>query len=293
MEPFLEKIPNLVGESFFAIRRVSQEMSWGWHYHPEFELCWSEKGYGKRIVGNSIEKFEEDDMVFMGENLPHSFQTASEFKNRKNGLYVQNVVLQFKKNVFGDFLQTIEMNKIKEMLENAAYGLHITGKLKIKLKELIDNMLEEKGFLKINILLNILFEIAQSPEDCRKLSTLKYSRITNPETNRIGNVFGYIQSNFKKNLTLNEVAEIANLTPNAFCKYFKRRTNKSFVEYLNELRINYSCELLMTDKYSIKEVAALTGFNNRSNFNRHFIKLVGKTPSNFQREYKSTKFKMV
>ncbi|UZR93846.1 AraC family transcriptional regulator [Chondrinema litorale] len=288
MEPFLEKIPNQVGESFFSLRRVSREMTWGWHFHSEFELCWSEKGYGKRLVGNSIEMFEEDDMVFMGENLPHSFHTASEFANKKNGLYVQNVVIQFKKEIFGKFLHIHELKKINEMLQAATYGFQIKGELKEKLKVIIEKMINETGFAKMNSLLLLLNEIAERPEDCRKLSTLKYSRITNPETNRIGNVFQYLQKNFKKNITLQEVAEVANLTPNAFCKYFKRRTNKSFIEYLNELRINYSCELIMTDKYSIKEIADLTGFNNRSNFNRQFIKLVGKTPSQFSKEYKST-----
>ena len=288
MEPFLEKIPNQVGESFFSLRRVSREMTWGWHFHPEFELCWSEKGYGKRLVGNSIEMFDDDDMVFMGENLPHSFQTASEFANKKNGLYVQNVVIQFRKEIFGKFLQIHELKKINEMLQAATYGFQIKGELKEKLKVIIEKMINETGFAKMNSLLLLLNEMAEHPEDCRKLSTLKYARITNPETNRIGNVFQYLQKNFKKNITLNEVAEIANLTPNAFCKYFKRRTNKSFIEYLNELRINYSCELIMTDKYSIKEIADLIGFNNRSNFNRQFVKLVGKTPSQFSKEYKST-----
>ena len=285
MEPFLEKIPNKVGESFFALRRVSEAMNWGWHYHPEFELCFTEKGSGKRIVGNNIEFFDDGDMVLLGENLPHAFQSSKQFILDPN-CFAQNVVVQFKKELFGSMLENPEMGNIKNLLQKAAFRIQIKNKLKLKVASLIEELLQAKGFQRLNVLMTLLNEIAEDSKNCRNLSTLKYHTISNPETSRIGKVIDYIQTNFKEEISLNEVAELANLTPNAFCKYFRKRTNKSFVEYLNELRINYSCELLMTDMYSVKEVAALTGFKNRSNFNRRFFKVVGKTPSDFSNEYR-------
>ena len=288
MEPFLEKIPNQIGESFFAMRRKGGAMNWGWHYHPEIEICFTEYGSGKRIVGNSIEYFQDGDMVLLGENLPHAFQSDKKYEYDETENLLQNVVIQFKEDLFGGMLEFPEMGNIKQLFQKAAFGLQINGKLKQRVSKLIDNMLFEKGFKKLNILLMILNEIAESPEDYRKLSSIKYAKIKNSESSRIGKVISYIHDNFNKELTLNEVAEIANLTPNAFCKYFRKRTNKSFVEYLNELRINQSCELLMSDMYSVKEVAAMTGFKNRSNFNRRFFKVVGKTPSDFSNEYKES-----
>ncbi len=286
MEPFLEKIPNQLGESFFAMRRESEAMNWGWHYHPEIEICFTERGSGKRIVGNNIEFFDNGDMVLLGENLPHAFQSDKDLKDAKH--IVQNVVIQFREELFGNMLEYPEMGNIKALIQKASYGLQINGRLKQRVSSLIDELLQAKGFKKLNLLLLVLNEIAERPEDYRMLSSLKYSKIKNSESSRIGKVISYIHSNFKKDLSLNEVAEVANLTPNAFCKYFRKRTNKSFVEYLNELRINQSCELLMSDMYSVKEVAAMTGFKNRSNFNRRFYKVVGKTPSDFSNEYRES-----
>jgi AraC-like DNA-binding protein len=183
-------------------------------------------------------------------------------------------------------MENPEMSNIKSLLQKTAFGIQIKHELKQRVAEILEDLLKEKGFKKLNLLLVLLNEIAENPDNYRLLSSLKYNKISNPDTSRIGKVVNYLQSHFKDEIMLNEVAEVANLTPNAFCKYFKKRTNKSFVEYLNELRINHSCELLMTDMYSVKEVAAMTGFKNRSNFNRRFFKVVGKTPSDFSNEYK-------
>ena len=235
------------------------------HQHEEIQLSYIVEGEGTLIVGDTINYYKPDDILVIGSNIPHVFK--SDVQSNKNS---HMLTLFFTESSFGEaFFQLEELKESNNFFKRSKQGFKVISHKK-SLKALFFQLNGASKMRQFILLLELL-QIT-SKANYKSLSSFIYDKkYTDIEGNRMRDVFDYTMENYNSNISLNTVAEIANMTKNAFCKYFKKRTNKTYVQFLNELRIEHACKLLSTQKESsIIEIAEQTGFNNISNFNRQF-----------------------
>lgn len=249
------------------------------HFHPEFELVYIVESFGKRIIGDSIEPFCEGDMVFIGSGLPHVWLNDEVFYKKMPHLKARALVLYFNKNIFSPlFYEMKESLKINEFFQNASRGICINGKTKDTIVEKLECLLHKNGFEKIVGFFEIMRILSES-DDLHFITSDGYShRLQHSETDRLSEVYKFVQQNFKENIPLSAIADISNLTPQSFCRFFKKRTGKNYVEYLNEVRIAAACKYLLETDSSISEIAYNCGYKTVSNFNKLFKIITGNSP---------------
>ena len=253
-----------------------------WHYHQELELVYIEKSTGTKFIGDCIEQFSPGDLVMIGSCLPHLWLNDTKYFESK-GLIAAAKVIHFHPDCFGKgFFNIPEMHKIHKIIEDTKVGVRIEGKSKDKIIRLIESLFYENEFDKVMSLLKILRLIAEEPEKTF-LSSHSFinSYAKNPNT-KLDKVYEFILNNFKEEINLNRIADLVHMNPSAFSRYFKQTTNKTFVQFLNEVRIGYACKILMNqgDK-NISEIAFECGYKNLSNFNRQFKLITKKTPRDY------------
>ncbi|TKK67757.1 AraC family transcriptional regulator [Ilyomonas limi] len=253
------------------------------HYHPEVELVYIKESYGKRVIGDKIEPFYAGDLVLVGSNLPHVWLSDENFHQGLESTRAKSVVTYFNKDIFGDgFYNLREVEKINVLFRNAQRGLKIEGATRIKIIDIIERLVYKTGFDRVLGLLEIL-HILSTSEDIQFINSETYSGVVyNKDTDRLAEVFKYIKTSFGTDITLNDVAKKANLTPQSFCRLFKKRMNKHFMEYLNEVRISHACRYLMDTDCSISEIAYMSGFKTVSNFNKVFKENTGYCPTSYR-----------
>ena len=249
------------------------------HFHPELELVYITESYGKRIIGDCIEPFATGDMVFIGSNLPHVWLNDEIFYKDFPHLKAKAIVLYFNKNIFSkEFYEMKEVLKINEFFQNAEKGIRITGETKDFVEQKLKKLLQKKDFEKIIGLLEIL-DILSHSKDTSYIASDGYNpKLKHSETDRLSEVYKYVQSHFMDNISLAMIAGIANLTEQSFCRLFKKRTGKHFVEYLNEVRISSACKYLLDTDWSVSEIAYNCGYKTVSNFNKLFKNITGSSP---------------
>ncbi|WNW02388.1 AraC family transcriptional regulator [Tenacibaculum sp. HL-MS23] len=247
------------------------------HQHDEIQISFIERGKGTLLVGDKVSSYFENDIFIIGSNLPHAFKSD---KNTEDTSKMLSIF--FTTSSFGDsFFELNELAEIKKFLSKTLQGLVI----KTHKNEIIKNFIKLKDASKLErfiLFLEVLkiFSNAKSAPLSMFVYDKKYSDI---EGKRMRNVFDFTLENACQNITLDDIASVANMTKNAFCKYFKKRTNKTFVRFLIELRIENACKLLSTNKdLSINDIAFKSGFNNISNFNRQFKMIKHMTPNTFR-----------
>lgn len=248
-----------------------------WHHHPEYELTFKINVSGKRIVGDSYEEFEPGDLVLIGPDLPHTWVSDKKVKDKSCDF----VVIQFSGSLFNSFTGLPEFDNIKRLLQSCRHGLHFKNSRPFK--ELILSLPGKTGVEKITGLIDLLNQLSQ--QKGRKLASAEYdiSQAKNSEP-RINKVCTYVEQNFAKPITINDAASIINISPSAFCKFFKRATGKTFSDYVNDLRVGYACyQLIETDK-QISTIARSAGFESLTYFNRVFARKKHSTPREFRNE---------
>ena len=247
------------------------------HQHDEIQISFIEKGTGTLLVGDTISSFAENDIFILGSNLPHAF------KSDKNGTEKSKMLtLFFTETSFGEsFFKLNELAEINYLFSKSLQG----SNLKSNRPEIIKNFLKLKKASKLErfmLFLEILKMVSEATSHPLStfVDTKKYS---DTEGKRMRNVFDFTIENAHQKISLEDIASIANMTKNAFCKYFKKRTNKTYISFLTEVRIENACKLLKSDKdVSINEIAYEVGFNNISNFNRKFKELKKMTPISYR-----------
>jgi AraC-like DNA-binding protein len=249
------------------------------HFHPEFELVYIVESFGKRIIGDSIEPFCKGDMVFIGSQLPHVWLNDEIFYKKIPDLKAKAWVLYFDKNIFAPlFYEMKESFRINEFFQNASRGICINGKTKEVIAEKLKCLLPKNGFEKIVGFFEIMHVLSESDE-LNFITSDGYSHsLHHSETDRLSEVYKFVQQNFKDNIPLSTIADISNLTPQSFCRFFKKRTGKNYVEYLNEVRIAAACKYLLQTDWSISEIAYNCGYKTVSNFNKLFRNITGSSP---------------
>lgn len=247
------------------------------HQHNEIQISFIEKGNGTLLVGDSITRYDENDIIIIGSNLPHAFRSDKNAVSKSKMLS-----LFFTENSFGEhFFELNEFTILNSFFKKSQQGLVIQSK-KTKIISLFKELKQASKMRRFIIFLEILELISKSKT--KTLSTLVYKKsFTDIEGKKMRAVFDFTTENSHKTIYLEDVANVANMTKNAFCKYFKKRTNKTYISFLTELRIENACNLLLSKKeIPIAEVAYLVGFQNLSNFNRKFKEIKKVTPLQYR-----------
>lgn len=279
---------SLSGIKSIQIKKVDQFfLDTPFHFHHLCELVWVEKSYGKRIVGDHVDNFDDGDLILMGPNLPHIWQNDQVFHRKKKGYRVKATVIYFP----SDFLlnltdeQTI-LRPTQELIRRSSRGLKFNGVTNQKVSAILSAISEEEGFKKIIHFLQAIDILSQSRE-YEYLASLSFKNLYDEkDTGRIHKVYQHLIQNFHRDIELQEVSNLCYMTPNAFCRFFKSRTQKSFTQFLNELRIGHACKLLHDENYSIADVCYECGYNNLANFNKFFKTITQTTPSEYRKKLK-------
>lgn len=277
MKPFIEKLPLTEDRSFVAQTHRTPNFEVPWHQHVEYELILFTEGAGLSFIGNYVGTFETGDVFFLGSNLPHTFQKSHE------DLITSAVVVHFKEDFWGEeILNLPESKSIKDLLQRSVHGLKISGITKEILQEKIKELEAKKGFWRITKLCECLAVLAETKEYVT-VSTQEIKALNPKDQERIDKVFHYTMENFREPIQLSVISKKAGMSIPAFCNYFKKRTKKTYIDFVNEVRVGHACKLLLTTQMSVLQICFECGFNTVANFNRQFLKIKKTTPSQFRK----------
>lgn len=259
------------------------------HRHNEIQLVWVKKGEGTLIAGNRMVPFKPGGIFLIGANQPHLFKSNPEYFEEKSRLQIHSLNIFFDPDVlFNDLLRFPEMSAIKRFIESSSHGLQIPEKNKKQIAEFILKIKKTAQGYRLAAFIEMLQYMAGIKQSI-PLSTKSYSApITDHEGLRINDIYQYTMDNYSEDISLEEIAAIVHLTPQSFCRYFKKHTLKTYTAFLNEVRINEACKKLIHNDFSnISGIAYQTGFNNVVTFNRVFKSIIGKSPREYFKEYKN------
>lgn len=283
-KPAFEAIAPNFGHSYTYNRydESLENKNNGWHYHPEIELVYVNGGSGKRQIGSHVSYFRDGDLILIGSNLPHCGFTDKATGNSSE------TVIQMKPDFLGnDFFSIPEMANIQKLLTVCKSGIAFSGRTKRKVGEKMEIMEHQTDFQQLLSILNILNELSSSQE-LQVLNAEGFSLQTEIKDNdRINVVFNHVKANFKEDISLDVIADLVSMTVPSFCRYFKKITNKTFVQFVNEYRLVHASKLLAEQTMNITEVCYESGFNNFSHFNKSFKAFTGQNPSEYRNQLKT------
>ncbi|MDC6367311.1 MULTISPECIES: AraC family transcriptional regulator [Flavobacteriaceae] len=279
MKPIIQKLPLSEGTSFVARTYETPLYETPWHQHETVELMLSQAGEGSLFAGDYIGEFKVGDVYMFGKNLPHWFRKLDHLRGK-------TVVVQFKEDLFGQvFLNLPELSKIKSLLQISRMGLRLKGGLRKQIKKRLTKIESLNGYEQISVLLDCLHSISLSKE-YDLLTNTHFSAYSEEEQMRISAVFDYTLNHFTDQIKLEQVANLTNQSVSNFCKYFKKNTKKTYIQFLNEVRISHTCKLLKNTDKTITEICYESGFRNWSNFSSQFKKTCGVSPSEYRSQFK-------
>jgi AraC-like DNA-binding protein len=252
------------------------------HQHPEIQLMLILEGEGTLIAGDYVGRFGPGDLYVIGSRQPHVFRSDKKYYQPKSKWRTKAVSIYFNENYWGEsFWQLEELKAIRKFVARSAHALQITGKKKENIAAMMVALKSRQGIDKLILFFSLLKEFVEV-KGVKSLAVSPSGNKFNPEEGKRMNAivsFAFRESHRK--IYIREVADVANLSVEAFCRYFKLRTQKTFTSFLHEVRISHACQLLIAKDKSIQEVSDLAGFTNLSNFNRIFKRVTGKAPSRY------------
>ncbi|MFB9843146.1 AraC family transcriptional regulator [Mucilaginibacter ginsenosidivorans] len=277
-----EITPLTPSDCFTIFSRVKQKFDFPLHYHEEYELNLILNASGaKRVVGGHIEMIDDVELVLIGPNLYHAW-----FTHQCQSEQITEVTIQFHKDLFDErFLKRNQLSFVKSMLEHSQRGILFSHDTVLALKERLLSLDKKTGFDSVLELLSILHDLSIS----RNMRTLSDLTFTNEKfyynSRRIEKVFEYMNTNYNRQVSLAEVSRIANMPEASFSRFIKKRTGKTFIDSLNEIRLGHASRMLIDTTNTIAEIAYKCGFNNISNFNRIFKRKKFCIPKEFRETY--------
>ncbi len=290
MKAHLMKIHLEAEHSFSVHYDIAPHFYNHWHYHPELELVHFIKGYGRQFIGDHIHHFKANDMILLGSNLPHWFRSDDKYLRKNSTLQVEAIVVHFTPECLGaGFFKLPENKDVLKLFDKAQQAVRIKHQTRIAVAGYMQQLVTARKGERIILLMQILHTIAGSRQTktvCSKGLDFHYNEM---EADRMNNIYQHIMKNFSREITLEQIAGVAHISPNSFCRYFKSRIKKTFSQFLMEVRIGHACKLLAETRKTIAEVCYESGFNNFSNFNRHFKTITGKTPMAHRKHYQEMK----
>lgn len=288
MTSILQKLPTTYESAFFAKTLNSTQFHAPWHHHNELEIILISAGSGSCFVGNYTGKYSPGNVFLIGANVPHIFSSDS-LTEASSGVQVQ-----FKADFWGtDFTLLPEFSDIRNLFEQSKSGIKISAHCEQPLAERIKELEVQRGFDRIITLCSCLNMIA-ADNGYQLLSTTNIHTLVGQKRDRLEKVFKFTSEEFARVITLKEVADIAGMSIPAFCDYFRKTVKKTYIEFLNEVRLSFACNLLIESDMTVSEIFFQSGYNTPANFNRQFLKYKGISPSifrkSFHKNYLSTKW---
>lgn len=285
MKAVFEQLSTEQSSSFILRQFDVPKFEAPFHFHPEYELTLILKGEGQRYIGQQVNEFIAGDLVFLGANLPHCWVNQP-IENEN----ASAIVIQFGELFLGKGVGNLpEMKKVKAFLEKSKSGFEIVGKTKETITEKIIGLHHNSPLQKIAGLLEIFDILSQTTEVITIDDFFFEHRYNQSETARFQKIFSFLIENFKEEINLEQIANIADLSPTSFCRYFKNITKKTFVEVLIEFRLQFACQLLNKTELPIQQVAFESGFGDVPYFNKLFKKYKNATP----KEWRSREFQFL
>jgi AraC-like DNA-binding protein len=277
-----EITPLTPGDCFTIFSREKQKFDFPLHYHDEYELNLIINAKGaKRVVGGHIEVIDDLELVLVGPNVYHAW-----FTHQCQSPAITEITIQFHKDLFDDkLLRRNQLSFVKNMIERSQRGILFSQETIAALQDRIRSLNKKSGFDSVLELLSILHDLSIS----RNMKTLSDSSFSNEQfhynSRRIEKVFEYMNGHYNMQITLAEVAKIANMPEASFSRFIKKRTGKTFIDSLNEIRLGHASRMLIDTTNTVAEIAYKCGFNNISNFNRIFKRKKFCIPKDFRETY--------
>ncbi len=291
MRPHLLRVSTEQHSPFSIRHNVLPYFRGVWHYHAELELHYVIKGEGIRLIGDKISNFSAGELVLLGSQTPHCWRCGEEYFAPGSQLNVEVIVLQFLPECLGNYLLSLpEAYLLPRLFEKAKSGLVFSGITRIKVAALMQQLLKATGLDRLILMVSILKELAEASEgNVVAISRVGSCALNDMDASRFNNICNYTLTHFRRDISLEEIAAVGNLSVTSFCRYFKMMTNQKYSNFLTQLRISYACKLLINDKISTDVVCSESGFYNVSNFYRHFKKFTDLTPQAYKNKYKQSR----
>jgi AraC-like DNA-binding protein len=284
MKAILEQIRTSADHSFTSVHYATSRFDCPYHYHPEIELTLIVAGRGQRLIGDHLAPFSAGDLVLMGSELPHSYFHPPDFDDGPHG--ASSIVLLLPPEMLGGVISSApEFQAVRRLLQKSSRGLTFSPAERARVAALMPEIIATPGLPKLILLLQALHILAHDRRAQPLAGADFHPAFNQRQASRIERVSTWMASHFCEPITLDQAAQVASLTPTAFSRFFRRATNRPFIRFLNELRIRHACRLLLETETSIADIAFASGFENLSNFNRHFQHLLAMTP----RQYRSAR----
>jgi AraC-like DNA-binding protein len=286
MKPLFFDVRSLLKNSIYTKEIKSDELSDQFHFHNAYEIALIIEGNGRRIVGDNIDNFSNGDLIILGPNIAHASYSDKKYHIVESSTKVNALVVYFQPDWIAEYhMNSADFAPLKKLLSQFKRGIKIEGRTHDIVQNLLLKLRNADGLKSFTILFQILFEISKS-KDYSCLASTRYSNTYDEnDIKRINDVYKYVMENFTEVISLDSVSSIAYMTPSAFCKYFKNKTNKTFTHFVNEIRINYACELLMNKNLDISQISIQCGFNNFTSFNKNFKHFTKTTPSTYRTKF--------
>jgi AraC-like DNA-binding protein len=284
MKELLEQIKLNPDESFFIgvfQDHIDQSV---WHYHQEFELSFITEGSGRRIVGDSVEEFHPGDMIFIGPRIPHVWFSEAPAQEQRSGRTLESVYLLFNNDILPRGLTSLpEFRGVNRAIKLSERGIMITGDTLNQVSRIMLQLPYLSSMKRLMLFYEIM-DIIGGSDSFSYLASAGYVK-SKFETNnsRIKSIHEYLMKNYREEVNLARVADIAHMAPASVCRFFKSATGQTIFEYLNKIKIDYSCKLLLNTDLNVVDISFDCGYNNLSHFNKQFRKYTGKTPTRFRK----------
>lgn len=280
-QPQLEAIAPALGSSFnvTSFAEKSKEDRAAWHFHPEIELVYVDSGSGKRHIGNHLSYYSDGDLILIGANVPH-FGFTDRLTGNK-----QEVVIQFKEDFLGtDFFMAPEMSQINKLFQRGKQGIVFHGETKSEVGRQMATLTQLNPLERLTGLINLLQRLAKS-DQYKLLNIDSVILEAKPQdNNRLELLYDFVHREYIRHIPLAEAATMVSMTEQAFSRFFKKKTGKTFTQFVNEHRLVHASRLLAEEPMGITDICYASGFNNFSHFNKLFKKFTGKSPSQYRNE---------
>ncbi len=284
MKPQLHKLVAEPDSSFVYRHWECSYFDKPWHFHKEYELTLIEKSEGTRFVGDQISRFQPDDLVLIGPNIPHLYRNSEQYY-KSSKPQAKSIFIHFTDDFLGKFFFDLpEMKLVRRLLNRSNMGLVIDGATAEEVSRKLKEMEADNPVKRLMKLLDILIILSTSKQLTNILSQ-EFTVNNNKDAARIDLVFQFIMKHYKNEIYIEEIASKLNMSVGSFSRYFKHHTRKTFSNYVTEIRISQACQMLIEDRHSVSEIGYMVGFENQSNFYRHFKKYTALTPKEYKARF--------
>ncbi len=284
MKPALIVDAPIIGKKKIWVKKIRKpHFDHPFHFHRLCELTWVQQGRGELIIGDYFGSFSPGEVVLVSPELPHLWKCDAAYYNGDEKLYTEAFGLYFP-DTLADMVSDDEPSiyLYNDLIQKSERGLRFFGTTKTIVTEKLKELVQSEGLQQLGIFLQMIDILARS-EEYEVLASVGYKKSFNfNDVDRFNDVYQFLLDNFHRDISLEEVAGICNMTPNSFCRFFKQKTQKTFTLFLNEIRIGHAKKLLQNKNSTIKDICYSCGYNNPVNFFNFFKQIVKQTPGEFR-----------